>query len=227
MARQVGQVMGRTHALSGAAGWLALAPQVARATGHPLGPGALAASTVVCAGAALLPDLDHEHGTLAHALGPVSKVATELVADLSGGHRHATHSLVFGAGTGLLAAVALTSRWLLMLVLAGFLAAAAVRALELPRVGWPKAYLLAAMATAAAARWLPGPWAWLPAAVTVGCWLHLAGDLLTPRGCPLLWPLPWRLEVPLLDIDTASWRETRLLAPALAVAVLVLGWIRL
>src|SRR6266536_2119161 len=220
-------MMARSHVLAGAAGWLAAAPQVAQATGHPLGPGTLAASTVVCAGAALLPDLDHEHGTLAHALGPVSKVATELVADLSGGHRHATHSLVFGAGTGLLAAVALTSRWLLMPVLGGFLAAAAVRALELPRVGWPKAYLLAGLATAAAARWLPGPWAWLPAAVTVGCWLHLAGDLLTPRGCPLLWPLPWRLEVPLLDIDTASWRETRLLAPALAVAVLVLGWIRL
>ncbi len=106
-------MMARSHVLAGAAGWLAAAPQVAQATGHPLGPGTLAASTVVCAGAALLPDLDHEHGTLAHALGPVSKVATEIIADLSGGHRHATHSLVFGAGMGLLAAVALTSRWLL------------------------------------------------------------------------------------------------------------------
>jgi hypothetical protein len=128
---------------------------------------------------------------------------------------------------GALAAVALTSRWLLMLVLAGFLAAAAVRALDLPRVGWPKPYLVAALATAAAARWLEGLWPWLPLAVTAGCWLHLAGDLLTPKGCPLLWPLPWRLEVPLVDIDTSSWRETRLIAPALAAAVLVLGWIRL
>jgi LexA-binding, inner membrane-associated putative hydrolase len=150
-------MMARSHVLAGAAGWLAAAPQVAQATGHPLHPGTLAASTVVCAGAALLPDLDHEHGTLAYALGPVSKVTTEIIADLSGGHRHATHSLVFGAGMGLLAAVALTSRWLLMLSLAGFLAATAIRALELPRVGWPKSYAVAALATAAAARWLPGP----------------------------------------------------------------------
>ena len=220
-------MMGRSHVLMGAAGWLALAPKVAEATGHPLNPAVLAASTVACAGAALLPDLDHEHGTLAHALGPISRVATELVADFSGGHRHATHSLVFGAGMGALAAVALTSRWLLMLVLAGFLAAAAVRALDLPRVGWPRSYLLAALGTAAAARWLPGPWPWLPPAVTAGCWLHLVGDLLTPRGVPLLWPLPWRLEWPLVDVDTAGWRETRLIAPALMVAVLWLGWIRL
>jgi hypothetical protein len=63
-----------------------VAPQVAEATGHPLSPGALAASTVVVAGAALLPDLDHEHGTLARALPPASRVLTELVADFSGGH---------------------------------------------------------------------------------------------------------------------------------------------
>ncbi len=220
-------MMGRSHALMGAAGWLAIAPQVASSTGHPLRPGVLAASTVVCAGAALLPDLDHEYGTLAHALGPVTRVLTEVVADVSGGHRHATHSLVFGAGMGLLAAVALTNRWLLMLALAGFLAATALRALELPRIGWPKSYAMAALATAAAAWWLPGPWPWLPLAVTVGCWLHLAGDLLTPKGCPLLWPLPWRVEVPLIDIDTSSWRETKVIAPALAVAVLLLGWIRL
>jgi membrane-bound metal-dependent hydrolase YbcI (DUF457 family) len=217
-------MMARSHVLAGAAGWLAAAPQVAQATGHPLGPGTLAASTVVCAGAALLPDLDHEHGTLAHALGPVSKTAAEIIADLSGGHRHATHSLVFGAGMGSLAAVALTSRWLLMLTLAGFLAATAIRALELPRVGWPKSYAVAALATAAAARWLPGPWLWLPPAVTAGCWLHMAGDLLTLKGVPLLWPLPWRLEVPLIDIDTSRWRETRLIAPGLAVAVVLLSW---
>jgi membrane-bound metal-dependent hydrolase YbcI (DUF457 family) len=217
-------MLGRTHALSGAAGWLALAPPLAQAIGHPLGPGALAASTVVAAGAALLPDLDHEHGTLAHALGPVSKTATEIIADLSGGHRHATHSLVFGAGMGLAASVALTSRWLLMLALTGFLAATAIRALELPHVGWPKSYALAALATAAAARWLPGPWPWLPPAVVAGCWLHLVGDAFTPLGVPLLWPLPWRVEVPLVDIDTGSWRERLVVVPGLGIAIVALIW---
>jgi membrane-bound metal-dependent hydrolase YbcI (DUF457 family) len=217
-------MMARSHALSGAAGWLAVAPKLAEATGHPLSPGALAASTVVCAGAALLPDLDHEHGVLSHALGPVTHVLTEVVARVSGGHRHATHSLAFGAAMGLAAAVALTSRWVLMLVLAGFLAAAAIRAVEVRRIGWPSAYLLAALATAAAARFLPGPWPWLPLAVTAGCWLHLAGDALTPRGVPLLWPLPWRIEVPLIDIDTDSWRERLVVAPGLGVAIVLLVW---
>jgi hypothetical protein len=30
--------------------------------------------------------------------------------------------------------------------------------------------------------------------------------------------------VPLIDIDTSSWRETRLIAPGLAVAVVLLSW---
>lgn len=111
-------MMGRTHALSGAAGWLAAAPMVAEATGHPLGPGVLAASTAVAAGAALLPDLDHEHGLLAHSLGPVTRLLTQLVARGSGGHRHATHSLAFGVALGALMSAALANRWA-MLTIAG------------------------------------------------------------------------------------------------------------
>jgi len=59
-------MMARSHALLGAAGWLAAAPVVSDAIHQPLDLPALAASTLVCAGAALLPDLDHHDGLIAN-----------------------------------------------------------------------------------------------------------------------------------------------------------------
>jgi hypothetical protein len=101
-------MMARSHALLGAAGWLAAAPMVAGAAHHPLDPVTLAAGTGVCAGAALLPDLDHEDGLIATALGPITHLLAKGVARLSGGHRHATHSPLFGGLMGLLSWALLT-----------------------------------------------------------------------------------------------------------------------
>ncbi len=89
-------MMARSHALIGAAGWLAAAPSVASVTGHYLdGP------TVLCAGAALLPDLDHPSGLMADTLGPVTHLLARGVAQAAGGHRQATHSLLFGLAAAL------------------------------------------------------------------------------------------------------------------------------
>ncbi|HEY9472229.1 MAG TPA: metal-dependent hydrolase, partial [Mycobacteriales bacterium] len=87
--------MGRTHALSGAVGMLAVTPAVAALAPSltPHGPVALAAGTVVAAGAALLPDLDHPRATVARSLGPVTGALSKVVAAVSGGHRQATHSV--------------------------------------------------------------------------------------------------------------------------------------
>jgi membrane-bound metal-dependent hydrolase YbcI (DUF457 family) len=225
-------MMGRSHSLSGAVAGLAAAPLVGTLTHRPLGPGGLALMAAVTAGAALLPDLDHEDGTLSHALGPVSDLATKAVAWASGGHRHATHSLAFAlaAGLGTWALVGYASRWaMLALVLA--LIAAGLRALDVnATAGWPRCWLAAAVITGAAGRWYGGPWSWLPYAVGLGCLAHLAGDLLTPEGCPLLWPRRGRWDVPGIDITTDTWRETRVIAPGLALAVVVLvarAWIQL
>ena len=48
-------MMARTHALSGAAVWLAAAPPTAAALGAPLNTPTLAAGAVVTAGAAIIP----------------------------------------------------------------------------------------------------------------------------------------------------------------------------
>ena len=49
------------------------------------------------AGAALLPDLDHPGGTIANCFGPVSRAVARTVHRISGGHREATHSMLFAA----------------------------------------------------------------------------------------------------------------------------------
>ena len=224
-------MMARSHALLGAAGWLAAAPIVADRIHQPIGLPALAASTVVCAGAALLPDLDHHDGLIANALGPVTRVLTRGVARASGGHRHATHSLLFG----LLMAV-LT--WALvryggrpaMLATALLCAAFALRAIGLTELGsserlrWPQVALVAGALTWTEARYIPGTWHWLPVAVAAGCWLHVLGDLLTPEGVPLLWPWRERLALPVID-HTNSWSETFIVGPALGVAIFSLAWV--
>src|SRR5262249_58128556 len=91
--------MGHTHAISGAALWLAAAGTVDRfapaLASH--GVAETAAAALVCAGAAMLPDLDHPNSTVAHALGPVTHRLARGVARVSGGRRPATHPLAFAA----------------------------------------------------------------------------------------------------------------------------------
>jgi hypothetical protein len=51
-------MMGPSHALSGAAGWLAGSWALDHLAGYGQSPLVVAVGTVVCAGGALLPDLD-------------------------------------------------------------------------------------------------------------------------------------------------------------------------
>lgn len=99
-------MQGYSHALTGAAAWLALTSSSGVALGwyDQSVPVALTGA-VVCAGAALLPDLDHPEGTIAWSLPPVkagdltlvpspTRLLCKGVAAVSGGHRHGTHSLL-------------------------------------------------------------------------------------------------------------------------------------
>src|SRR6266487_963532 len=194
-------MMARSHALLGAAGWLAAAPVVSDAIHQPLDLPALAASTLVCAGAALLPDLDHHDGLIANSLGPPTRLLARGVAAISGGHRHATHSLLFGLLAGGLA-------WTLvryagrpaMLLLALLCAAFALRAVHLSdpvserRLHWVPVALVAGAITYAEARYVAGTWHWLPMAIAV------------------------------LD-HTNDWTETFVVVPALGVLIFGLAWI--
>ena len=87
-------MMGRTHATSGAVAFLALAPALDTYGIVPATPVTIVAGTLAAAGAALLPDLDHEHATVAQSLGFVTRSLTKIVSKISGGHRNGTHSLL-------------------------------------------------------------------------------------------------------------------------------------
>lgn len=197
-------MMGRSHALLGAVGWLAAAPALSEASGFPLGTIELAAGTVVCAGAALLPDMDHPSATVANALGPITKAAAVAVSAASGGHRKGTHSILFAAlATGTtFAAIAVPGYGRgAALVIGFFLVALGLRAAgpSSDRSGWLG---LAVGAQSAVLTWLAATtvasFAWLPWCVGAGCLLHLLGDFVTPQGVPLFWPNQRRYSVPIV-----------------------------
>lgn len=208
--------MGRTHALSGAVAYLALAPML-NATAMQAGVGA-----VCTAGAALLPDLDHPQATATHTFGPVTQVLCWVTRRLAGGHRRGTHSLlgimVF-AGLAALAAranlAAATTLWLLV--------ALAVRVVRQRAPAIER--LAVAVGTASGAWWLVtryglDPW-FLPVAVALGTAVHVVGDLMTKQGARVLWPATAR-SFRIASLDTGRAVERRLVAPALWAALAVL-----
>src|SRR5690348_3710651 len=95
-------MMGRTHAWTGAAAGAAIA------WGMNLGPIPTVVAVAVCAGSALLPDLDHPDSTAARCAGPISQLFAALVCWLAGGHRRGTHSLV---GDAIFAGVVVYGMW--------------------------------------------------------------------------------------------------------------------
>ncbi|MDO4919852.1 metal-dependent hydrolase [Kocuria sp.] len=97
-------MMGPSHAACGAAAWVALTgtytvhlADVSLPVGlglMPVGNPGVLTGALICAGAALLPDLDHPGGTVARSLPPLSTWLARGIARISGGHRRGTHSLV-------------------------------------------------------------------------------------------------------------------------------------
>lgn len=120
-------MMGYGHALMGGAAFLGVVSTSSLALGAapmPLGVEALGA--LICAGAALAPDLDHHDATIAHSIPSAmimgrtiipspTRALARVVERASGGHRHYTHSLIGIAAAGLvgaaLAPLALPSPW--------------------------------------------------------------------------------------------------------------------
>ncbi|HEY6117659.1 MAG TPA: metal-dependent hydrolase [Candidatus Dormibacteraeota bacterium] len=110
-------MMGRSHALSGAVGWLAgCASLTAIEVAVP--STIIVAGAFVSAGFALLPDLDHEGSTVSRTLGPITGFLSGLTAASSvavrasscrhcasttdGGHRGLTHTAAGALAMGLL-----------------------------------------------------------------------------------------------------------------------------
>jgi membrane-bound metal-dependent hydrolase YbcI (DUF457 family) len=211
-------VMGPTHATSGAVAWLAGAGAVTTLMGYQQSPGELAVYTAVCAGAALLPDLDVKGkvfkrrggATAARVFGIPSLILANGVERLSlgiyrltrtdadprrrNGHRTFTHTVAFAVLMGVLVSllVAQFGRPVVLGVLF-FTLALAIRGVmaEWARSnGWLVTTGISGAVTVIAFAGLPASgYPLLGVAVGLGCLIHLAGDLITHHGCPLLWPI--------------------------------------
>nr|WSZ94775.1 metal-dependent hydrolase [Streptomyces sp. NBC_00857] len=127
-------MMGPAHSLSGAAAWLG-AGAAAAAAGYAMPWPVLVAGALICAGAALAPDLDHKAATISRAFGPVSRTLCEVVDKLSyaaykatkkqgdprrtGGHRTLTHTWLWAVmiGAGASAVAYAGGRWGVLAIL--------------------------------------------------------------------------------------------------------------
>lgn len=215
---------GTSHIASGSITWPAIYPLIAEYTSLDFTATGLIAGAVVSAAGALVPDIDHPNGTVAHTFGPLSRGTARVVSAISGGHRQATHSLFFVALVGVGAYFAPIE---VVYALAGILSGFLVRGLGMFPAGFAQRYkvMFAALvsvavfsALLATAPALP----WFTAALTVGVLTHLLGDTLTPGGVPYLWPHPLRFRVPLLSAS-GDTLETVILTPVMAVGGIV--WI--
>jgi len=211
-------MLGSTHSRSGTTAWAMLTAAAPLVGIHPRWP-AIAAGTLACAGAALLPDIDHPEATPAQTFGPVSEAVARVVHKVSGGHRHATHSLLFAAAMylGAWLGVVLGGAWFAIPALF-VLAAFGIRAMRLA----PNISVLAAGALVGVFWYvLDGDYGWLPVAVGVGALMHLVGDCLTKEGCPLLWPRRRHFMLPVIQ-RTGNRVEQWIFGPLFALGTIAL-----
>ncbi|WP_084957789.1 metal-dependent hydrolase [Thermoactinospora rubra] len=239
-------MMGHSHAMTGAIAWLGLAPALAAIPllnessryidsgimAAALSPAELIAGALLCAGAAMLPDLDHPHATIAQTFGPVTWGLSKVVSWLAGGHRGMTHSLAFAVAAGFgahwLAERYPIGRDVLVVLLIGL----ALRAIG---IGIPRNKLGSAMVNIGLTAGLYAVfmslgvgYAWLGLAVGLGCLVHVVGDCMTEKGCPVLWPMAARFVLPWkIGIKTGRAFEQKVLAPILSVAIVGLLFLRL
>lgn len=211
-------MMGSTHSRSGTTAFAVLTAAAPLVGIHPHWP-AVAAGTLACAGAALLPDLDHPEATIANTFGLASKAAARFVHRVSGGHRHATHSLLFVALAYLATVFGVREIgvWFSVPVLF-VLFAFGIRAM---RLAPGMSVLVAVVATVFFWFALRGDFGWLPVTVGVGTLAHLAGDCLTKEGCPLLWPRRGHYMLPLIQ-RTGNAVEQWVFGPLFALGTIAL-----
>jgi membrane-bound metal-dependent hydrolase YbcI (DUF457 family) len=213
-------MMGPSHALSGAAVWLAGSWALDHFAGYDQTPLAIAVGTAVCAGGALFPDLDlsgrvtrNQGGaTVARTFGVFSLFVAECIEKMSlgvyyatklsrdprrdNGHRTFTHTLPFTGlvGWGTTALCAHFGRWA-VLGIVFFMVGLALRGLFdewAQRAGWLIVSVVSAVVAWFTFLNLPADrgYPMLGLAVGVGCFVHILGDMVTRNGVPILWPVP-------------------------------------
>ncbi|WP_046472082.1 metal-dependent hydrolase [Allosalinactinospora lopnorensis] len=222
-------MMGHSHALSGVVGWMAVVPLVQGqeffGVRFDLGPGEVVAGSLVCAGAALIPDLDHKNATITKTYGLATKALSALFNWLFGGHRNGTHSLLFAALMGAITqALALWSELavqIFVFLLIGIAFNGLGLGMEKNRVASEiiNALLTAGITLALFANGVD--YSWMGLAVAFGCLLHFAGDIATRMGVPLLWPLSGYRVGQNIGFDTNGPAERNVVTPLLTVGVVL------
>ena len=231
-------MMGKHHSISGSAAWVAVTSTVPYTLGlDPLPLRSVLLGALVTAGAALLPDVDHHSATIAQSGGLLTKGIAAAAGAASGGHRHGMHSILAIAGFTVGAVAA--GRWhavvpvlgmipagsaLLMLALVAF----AAKALHLTGGGIAKLWAGAAVVVLGVLVLAPGELVWLPTSVMLGVIVHLAGDIITTAGVPLLWP--WIPKPPrsvaAMPLASKMWMENGYMAvPVLGKAGSAREWV--
>lgn len=208
-------MMGGHHAISGAAAWVAVTSTVPFTLGlHPLPVASVVFGALVTAGAALLPDVDHRSATIARSGGVFTWSLSAVAGAASGGHRHGLHSIL--AVGGFTAFAAALGRWEAVVPMLGLIPAGSAllllalvafssKALDLTNGGMLALWLSSAALGAVVLVRAPEQLEWLPTSVMVGVVVHLAGDLITTAGVPLLWP--WRPKPPRLVRSIPGMRQ--------------------
>ena len=244
-------MLGVSHATSGAVLGLAVAGYAPRLAGIEPSAGTVLTFAAVCAGAALLPDLDHPSSTATRHFSAASLAAARVVRPLSalvyrltraprdtgrGTHRGLTHTVLGAVALGALVNLA-SAQWGAPVLLATLFVciALAIKGLDAIVPG-PPSLVIAAGLTWAVHAAVPGGTAgtagWLGTAVTLGMVVHSVGDAVTESGAPLLWPVPIRQRrwypvgsPRVLRFRTGGRVEALLVAPALTVATFVLAFL--
>ena len=211
-------MMGVSHALTGGVAWSAVLVV------HPEPTPVLVAGYAVTAGAALLPDLDHQDATAARSLGPLTWALCHLVQAVSGGHRRATHSLIGCATLAIAVQMAVQARpnvvgvvataVLLAVILASVVHLVPFRSF---RRGWLDE-ILAAVAAGVIAWWPGLDLTALGPAVFIGSLVHALGDAITRQGIPFWWPVS-KKNVRLAKLKAGGWTERWVLRPAFILAI--------
>jgi membrane-bound metal-dependent hydrolase YbcI (DUF457 family) len=216
-------VEGHTHAISGAVTGTAASLYVL----HLPPPQALLMAGLT-AGAAVLPDLDHPDSTLAHSFGFLTHGFAWAVGKVSGGHRHGTHTLI---GIAVFTALAWLAVWYRhdtagRIALGAFLALILAGALIALRLGGHGSDALAIGGAVAMVSTGTGL-ALVALATGLGCATHIAGDMLTDSGCPLLYPFSeyrFKLLPEPLSFSTGTRPELYAVTPALLALLVFLGY---
>ena len=206
-------MMGYSHALSGAVAASAIyafAPET-------LGPttSAMAISSALIVGGALLPDADHPSASAARSFPPLSNVMVAGISKISGGHRGYTHTFF---GVGIFAALTyLACQWRadvygrevlpLAILIVAFCVSLGLSTLRIVPKG--TGYLFGAAAGYLA--YVSGiPSLTIASFLALGALIHLPGDVITTEGLKLFRPFSdVTVRIPILG-NAGSAREKAL-----------------